>query len=240
MTQTRGRRASGPASVDRYLLPQERSERVITVRKHPAVLIVPIAVTVAGLVGAFLLSATLLSTNAPLRDVVWIIWIGLALNLIWQAVNWAVDYFVVTSQRIMLTSGLFTRKVGMMPLGKVTDMSFQRSFGGQLFGYGEFIIESAGQDQAIRNIDHIPYPEQLYLEVCEMLWPPAPPPDCKMCNGSGNVMLAEEGRLLAVTCPNCDGTGKLTPPADSFEQPTASFEDPHVESSDPNHDPNED
>ena len=53
-------------------------------------------------------------------------------------------------------------------------------------------------------------------------------------------MLAEEGRLLAVTCPNCDGTGKLTPPADSFEQPTASFEDPHVESSDPNHDPNED
>jgi len=233
MAQTRGRRVSGPASVDRYLLPQERSQRVITVRRHPAVLIVPIAVTVAGLVGAFLLSATLLRTNAPLRDVVWILWIGLALYLIWKAVNWAVDYFVVTSQRIMLTSGLFTRKVGMMPLGKVTDMSFQRSFGGQLFGYGEFIIESAGQDQALRNIDHIPYPEQLYLEVCEMLWPPAPPPDCKMCNGSGNVMLAEEHRLIAVTCPNCDGTGKLT-------QPTAGFEEPHVESSDPNHDPNED
>ena len=233
MTQTRGRRASGPASVDRYLLPQERSGRVITVRKHPAVLVVPIAVTVAGLVGAFLLSATLLRTNAPLRDVVWILWIGLALYLIWKAVNWAVDYFVVTSQRIMLTSGLFTRKVGMMPLGKVTDMSFQRSFGGQLFGYGEFIIESAGQDQALRNIDHIPYPEQLYLEVCEMLWPPAPPPDCKMCNGSGNVMLAEERRLIAVTCPNCDGTGKAP-------QPAVGFEEPHVESSDPNHDPNED
>jgi len=233
MTQTRGRRASGPASVDRYLLPQERSGRVITVRKHPAVLVVPIAVTVAGLVGAFLLSATLLRTNAPLRDVVWILWIGLALYLIWKAVNWAVDYFVVTSQRIMLTSGLFTRKVGMMPLGKVTDMSFQRSFGGQLFGYGEFIIESAGQDQALRNIDYIPYPEQLYLEICEMLWPPAPPPDCKMCNGSGNVMLAEERRLIAVTCPNCDGTGKAP-------QPAVGFEEPHVESSDPNHDPNED
>ena len=44
----------------------------------------------------------------------------------WKAVNWAVDYFVVTSQRIMLTSGILTRKVAMMPLGKVTDMSFQR------------------------------------------------------------------------------------------------------------------
>ena len=233
MTQTRGRRPTGPASVDRYLLPQERSQRVITVRRHPAILILPIAEAVGGLVIAFLLSATVLRTQGILRDVVWIAWIGLALNLVWKAVNWAVDYFVVTSQRIMLTSGILTRKVAMMPLGKVTDMSFQRSFGGQLFGYGEFIVESAGQDQALRTVDHIPYPEQLYLEVCEMLWPPAPPPDCKMCNGSGNVMLAEERRLVAVTCPNCDGTGKAP-------QPAAGFEEPRIESSDPNHDPNED
>ena len=231
MTQTRGR-VSGPASVDRYLLPQERSRRVITVRKHPAILIPPIAEAVGGLVAAFLLSATLLRTNAPLRDVVWIGWIALALNLVWKAVNWAVDYFVVTSQRIMLTSGLFTRKVGMMPLGKVTDMSFQRSFGGQLLGYGEFIIESAGQDQALRTIDHIPYPEQLYLEVCEMLWPPTPPPDCKMCNGSGNVLMADERRLVPLRCPNCDGTGKAPPPSAGGDSP--------IDGSDPNHDPNED
>jgi membrane protein YdbS with pleckstrin-like domain len=232
MTQTRGR-ASGPASVDRYLLPQERKLRVITVRRHPAVLIVPIALAVAGLVVAFLLTATLLRSNAPLRDGVWILWILLALNLIWKAVNWAVDYFVVTSQRIMLTSGLLTRKVGMMPLGKVTDMSFQRSFAGRMFGYGEFIIESAGQDQALRTIDHIPYPEQLYLEVCEMLWPPAPPPDCKMCNGSGNVVIAEERRLVTVTCPNCDGTGKLPDPAPRYD-------DTIVAGADPNADPYED
>jgi hypothetical protein len=39
-----------------------------------------------------------------------------------------------------------------------------------MLGFGEFIVESAGQDQALRVIDHIPYPEQLYLEVCEMLF----------------------------------------------------------------------
>ena len=59
----------------------------------------------------------------------------------------------------------------MMPLSKVTDMSFRRSFAGRIFGYGEFIVESAGQDQALSRIDHIPYPEQLYLEVCGMLFP---------------------------------------------------------------------
>jgi uncharacterized membrane protein YdbT with pleckstrin-like domain len=90
--------------------------------------------------------------------------------MIWNVVNWAVDYFVVTSHRILLTSGVFTRKVAMMPLTKVTDMSFQRTFSGRMLGYGEFIVESAGRDQALRTIDHIPYPEQLYLEVCGMLF----------------------------------------------------------------------
>jgi uncharacterized membrane protein YdbT with pleckstrin-like domain len=91
-------------------------------------------------------------------------------RMIWKVVNWAVDYFVVTSHRILLTSGVFTRSVAMMPLTKVTDMRFQRTFAGRMLGFGEFIVESAGQDQALRVIDHIPYPEQLYLEVCEMLF----------------------------------------------------------------------
>jgi hypothetical protein len=59
----------------------------------------------------------------------------------------------------------------MMPLVKVTDMSFQRSTLGRLLGYGEFILESAGQDQALRVVDHLPYPEQLYLEVCGLIFP---------------------------------------------------------------------
>ena len=52
--------------------------RVITVRKHQAVLIIPIAEAVGGLVAAFLLSATVLRDNTPLRWVVWIAWMALA------------------------------------------------------------------------------------------------------------------------------------------------------------------
>jgi len=65
-----------------------------------------------------------------------------------------------------LTTGLVIRKVNMMPLTKVTDMRFQRPTMGRILGYGEFILESAGQDQALNKVDHLPYPEQLYLEVC--------------------------------------------------------------------------
>ena len=56
-------------------------------------------------------------------------------------------------------------------------MTFQRSFLGRMLGYGTFILESAGQDQALSTVDHIPYPEQLYLEVCALIFPSKDPSD---------------------------------------------------------------
>jgi uncharacterized membrane protein YdbT with pleckstrin-like domain len=164
-----------PADVDKYLLPHE--QQVITVRRHPAVLIGPIVVTVLGLAAAIVLSDTLLAHQSTALLIVWLIWGVLLLRLILKAFAWAVDYFVVTSHRMILTSGIITRKVAMMPLVKVTDMTFQRSFQGRLLGYGTFILESAGQDQALSTVDHIPYPEQLYLEVCALIFPSKDPSD---------------------------------------------------------------
>jgi uncharacterized membrane protein YdbT with pleckstrin-like domain len=162
------RQVTGPAAVSKYLLPNE--EQVIHTRRHPAILIGPCILTLAGLLVAAVLSATVLHGYGALVTVIWLAWFVLFVRMIWKIVNWAVDYFVVTSHRILLTSGVLTRSVAMMPLTKVTDMRFQRTFAGRMLGFGEFIVESAGQDQALRVIDHIPYPEQLYLEVCEMLF----------------------------------------------------------------------
>jgi membrane protein YdbS with pleckstrin-like domain len=187
--------AGSAAAVDRYLLPREQQH--ITVRKHPAVLIPPVAQTVIGLLVAVALTATVLRGQGALSLIVWLAWIALLLRMIWKAANWTVDFFVVTSKRMLLTSGLLTRKVAMMPLPRVTDMSFRRSFAGRLFGFGEFIVESAGQDQAFRIVDHIPYPEQLYLAVCDLLFPPDP---CSRCKGKRKILipdrkLAEEYKL---------------------------------------------
>ncbi len=157
-----------PAGAARYLLPNE--DCVAMVRRHPAVLLPASAYAVAGLLAAFILSATLLRGHTTLILIIWGLWGVLMVRLIWQAINWAVDYFVITSKRILLTSGVFTRSVAMMPLSKVTDMSFRRSLAGRLLGYGEFVVESAGQDQALRTIDHIPYPEDLYRRVCDEIF----------------------------------------------------------------------
>jgi uncharacterized membrane protein YdbT with pleckstrin-like domain len=167
--------ASPPADVDKYLLPHE--QQVITVRKHPAVLLGPVAWAAGGLILAAVLSDTLLKHQSTVLLLIWLAWGLVFLRFLWEAFTWAVDYFIVTSHRFILTSGVFNRKVAMMPLAKVTDMTFQRSFPGRVFGYGTFILESAGQDQALSRVDFIPYPEQLYLEVCALLFPSKDPAD---------------------------------------------------------------
>ena len=157
-----------PASVNRYLLPHER--QVISVHEHPAVLIGPIALVLLGLAIAGFLSNTVTHGNSTAILIIWGAWVLLLLWFLFKIWDWSVNYFVVTSHRLILAKGFVVRKIGMLPLTKVTDMSFQRTTIGRILGYGEFIVESAGQDQALRNVKFIPYPEQLYLEVCGLIF----------------------------------------------------------------------
>jgi membrane protein YdbS with pleckstrin-like domain len=157
-----------PAAVYRVLLPHER--QVITVRFHPAVLIRPVAEVLGGLALAGLLSTTIAHGNGLAMLIIWGLWLLLVLRLVYKIYVWLDEYFVVTSQRLLLATGVFTKTVNMMPLSKVTDMRFERSPSGRLLGYGKFVVESAGQDQALQTVDHLPYPEQLYLEVCGLIF----------------------------------------------------------------------
>jgi membrane protein YdbS with pleckstrin-like domain len=156
-----------PAAVYRVLLPHER--RVITVRFHPAILIRPVAEALGGLALAGLIS-TIAHLNDTVLLVVWLLWLILVIRLLFKIYAWLEDYFVVTSARLLTSGGIFKKSVSMMPLSKVTDMRFERSPIGRLLGFGTFIVESAGQDQALRTIDHLPYPEQLYIEVCGLIF----------------------------------------------------------------------
>ena len=130
---------------------------------------------------------------------------------------------MVTSDRMLQASGVFTRKIAMMPLVKVTDMSFQRSSLGRLLGFGEFILESAGQDQALRNIDHVPYPEQLYLEICALIFRPEKIP-CPQCDGQGVLIQEnEDGEETTYLCPLCKG--RKTVSADTLVAENRDFGD---------------
>jgi uncharacterized membrane protein YdbT with pleckstrin-like domain len=148
------------------LLPHERS--CITVRIHPATLAGPLILVSGGLV-----AAGELTRRSVRPKIVWGAYLSVLLYFLQRVAARQATYFTVTDKRMILVSGFVVRKVAMMPLARVTDMSFQRSALGRLLGYGEFIIESAGQEQALRTINFLPYPEQLYLEVCGLVFPGA-------------------------------------------------------------------
>jgi hypothetical protein len=57
---------------------------------------------------------------------------------------WWIERIVITDKRVMLAQGFFVHKIAMMPLTKVTDLTFERSIRGRLLGYGTLIVESAG------------------------------------------------------------------------------------------------
>src|SRR3712207_1209698 len=49
-----------------------------------------------------------------------------------KTILWWIERIVITDKRVMLAKGIITHNVGMMPLSKVTDLTFRRTFGGRL------------------------------------------------------------------------------------------------------------
>src|SRR6476469_7271810 len=152
------------AELDRYLLDGERL--VTAVHQHWGKVAEPMATAVAGLVLALWVDGTVPRSMSLVGTVVWWLWFALALRALFLVAEWRHDWFVATDKRLLLFYGFITRRVSMMPLSKVTDMSYERSVPGRLLGYGRFVMESAGQDQALHKVNWVPQPDDHYRAIC--------------------------------------------------------------------------
>jgi uncharacterized membrane protein YdbT with pleckstrin-like domain len=101
-----------------------------------------------------------------------VVWLGVIGWVLWDVVEWYYDRFILTNKRVMVIDGIISRKVAMLPLTRVTDMKYTQSPLGRVLGYGTFEIESAGQNQALRNVPNLPNPTDLYLQVVEEMYEP--------------------------------------------------------------------
>jgi membrane protein YdbS with pleckstrin-like domain len=104
--------------------------------------------------------------------IVILLWLVVLFWLSWRVSDWWFDRFILTNKRVMVVSGIVTRKVAMMPLLRVTDMKYVQSPLGRILKYGTFELESAGQDQALRKVDNLPNPNELYLRIVEEMYEP--------------------------------------------------------------------
>ena len=156
-----------PREIDEYLLPTER--RVIRVRQHWAYMWRHVIQT-----ALFLLLVVVAQRYLPGSVLVDNVTFYLALVAVVRftvlTILWWIERIVITDKRVMLAEGFIVHKVGMMPLSKVTDLTFERSIGGRMLGYGTLIVESAGQIQALNRIDYMPRPEEVYEALSELVF----------------------------------------------------------------------
>jgi hypothetical protein len=159
-----------PAELDRYLTTAEKI--VFRTRLHWIKIVGPWIQFFLSLLLLGILDAKLPRDNR-IRDVLVVLLLLVLLRALWRTYEWYREWFVGTDRRLMLTLGIITRKVAMIPLGKVTDMRYDRPPVGQILGYGSFILESAGQDQAFREVEYVPNPDYLYRRISEELFTPS-------------------------------------------------------------------
>jgi hypothetical protein len=160
-----------PAELDRYLLDGERL--VTAVHQHWGKVAEPVASAVAGLVVALWVDASVAPSLGVVSTTIWWVWFALLARTLYLLAEWRHDWFVATDRRLLLFYGFVTRKVSMMPLMKVTDMSYERSIPGRLLGYGRFVMESAGQDQALHKVNWVPQPDDNYRAICAEIFRPS-------------------------------------------------------------------
>jgi uncharacterized membrane protein YdbT with pleckstrin-like domain len=156
-----------PREVDEYLLPTER--RVIRVRKHWAYMLDHLTSTSLVLL-ALVIGERLLPDSVLIDNITWYVALVAVLRFTVLTILWWIERIVITDKRVMLAQGIITHNVGMMPLGKVTDLTFERTLTGRMFGYGTMVIESAGQIQALNRIDYMPQPEEIYEALTELIF----------------------------------------------------------------------
>ena len=77
--------------------------------------------------------------------------------------------YVVTNVRIMRISGVFARRAHSIPWVRVTDLTYEQSLSGRLFGFATLHIESANEDSGLRDLEGVNDPVRFNQYVVDMV-----------------------------------------------------------------------
>ena len=125
--------------LDRYLLDGERL--VTAVHQHWGKVAEPVLSALAGGALALWVDATIPPALGLLSTLLWWAWFAVLARAAYEIAEWRHDWFVATDKRLLL-------------------------FYGRVLGYGRFVMESAGQDQALREVNWVPDPDHHYRAIC--------------------------------------------------------------------------
>ena len=145
----------------------EGEKEVLSTRRHLAAVLVPFLVTIGVGWAASAIGAASGPRNSgdSLETVLGWIVLAFVVRFLFKLLEWWYDVIFITDRRIFEVRGLVPQHVYSMPLWKVTDLTYRRTFWGFLLGYGALTLETAGQNQALNDMNYLPDPDGFYKAV---------------------------------------------------------------------------
>jgi uncharacterized membrane protein YdbT with pleckstrin-like domain len=101
-----------------------------------------------------------------------LLFIGLDLLLVWLIIRRMQEFYtryVITTFRVLRSSGIFTRRNVWIPWVKITDLSFRQSLAGRMFGYATIRIESANEESGLQDLSDLRDPIRFNRILVEMI-----------------------------------------------------------------------
>ena len=157
-----------PKGVARHLEPDER--RIITVRRHPVLPILGILPLLLVLADYILHATGAVHGSANATFILAVLIAPSGILAAYAVVGWLAGYVVITARRILVLGWWRVTRKTEIPLSEATGLSFIRTVPGRLLGYGTFQVKRPGSLWRVLKIRFLPYPEQLYLEVCGLIF----------------------------------------------------------------------
>lgn len=157
-----------PREAARHLEPDE--QQVITVRRHttrPTLGILPLLLVLADYL---LHAAGAVHGSAHAKFNLAILIAPSGILAVYSVVAWLVGYVVITPRRILVLDWWRVTRITEIPLSEATELSFIRTVPGRLLGYGTFRVKRPGSRWRVLKIRFLPYPAQLYLELCGLIF----------------------------------------------------------------------
>ncbi len=145
----------------------EDEEVVVDLRPHWKALVVPVlALLLTVAVAGYL--AGLLGAAGWQRAARWAV-LGLAVVVVlrtsgWPFLRWWTTVYVVTTRRLIVRTGVFSRSGRDMPLSRVNDVHFEHNLVERLLGCGTLVVESAGERGQL-VLDDVPAVEEVQREI---------------------------------------------------------------------------
>lgn len=147
------------AKYDRYLA---GSEMVVdTVRRHVIVLANAFGIWFLATAGILIL-ATRPNMDSGFRSMAFLAFVAVSFYFVGKVAEWWIDEYVITNKRVIKIEGIITRKISTIPIGKITDTSYRRTWLGRLLKYGDMVLDTPGQDKYLPMLNKLSRPDEVY------------------------------------------------------------------------------